>query len=259
MRLILKERKYLKESIEAEKRQKWNVLIKPQDFLSLAEEDPSLYKRPVASKPFDKEQAGYMVLVINPNTGKILSHDGRGRALSALKSNVKEIEITLKIDEERFNDSFSWNSLPEYFLQQGHGKNFVPKSDIRPIEKNVSTDFSDFLDLKGKIKIFPLVIVNNPSGPYKMRDPSREVSSFFGVKYTEIFTPMLRKQAGMQDIPGKLPVSVYDAIEKYINAINTHYKISDEEGELKIKRLFPNGSSVGLNREPVSDVKVEQK
>jgi hypothetical protein len=258
MKLVLKDRKTIKENTATDARLEWKVKTDPENFLALAKEDKTgnVQARAAAYGKFDPEKASGMYLAIDPTTGQVTEHGGRGRSQTALNSGVTEVEISIKVDTSKGDGEFTWDKLPKYFLPEDGRQGYVAKSEFKLIEVSKEANFEDILRLGGKPKTFERVVIQNKNGPYVREDPSRNVPVFVSVKYSEQFTSALRKSAGMKDIPGNLPVDVATAITQYIELVNKQYSFSDEQGEMKIMRAFPNGSSLKLDRQSESNVTI---
>lgn len=256
MRLIVKEKKALKENNPKEVATSWKVKTDPANFLILAKADKTgnVQSRASAYGKFDAEQAGFMQLVIDPVYGKVLSHDGRARSQTAINSGVEEIEISIKIDTSKTDKQFSWDKLPQYFLAEDGREEYVKKSEFKLKEESAEVSFDDILRLGGKDKIFAYEVVQNPRGPYVKQDPNRDAPIWVGARYTEYFTPMLRKAAGVPPT-ADLPMPVLDALKKYRSLINTQYKFTDDKGELRIvQNNPPHGSTHKFDRETIGNV-----
>jgi hypothetical protein len=257
MKLVLKERKILKENVSSEPRTSWKVATSPANFLALAKEDTTgnVQSRADAYGQFDPKKAGSMVLVIDPTYGKIMSHDGRARAQTALNSGVEKIELTLKIDTEKESRDFSWDKLPTYFLPEDGREGYVSKSAFELKAEPSEANFEDILRLGGTDKVFHYEVVQNPRGPYVKQDPNKDAPTWIGARYSEYFTPMLRKSAGLPEKAGELPIPILEANKQYRDLINKQYKFTDEQGELKIVQNNPPfGTTLKFDRQAVGNV-----
>jgi hypothetical protein len=257
MKLILKERKILKENVSSEPRTSWKVTTDPSNFLALANADTTgnVQSRASAYGKFDPDKAGHMQLVIDPTYGKVTSHDGRGRSQTAVNSGVKEVEITIRINTEKESRTFSWDKLPEYFTPEDGREGSVPKSSFKLKEEEKEANFEDILKLGGKEKVFQYEAIESKRGLYVRQDPNKDAPNWVGARYSEYFTPMLRKSAGMPEIEGGLPIPVMEAAKQYRDLVNKQYKFVDEQGELKIVQNNPPfGTTLKFDRQAVGNV-----
>ena len=140
-RLMLKERKYLKENIDlSDKSEFFTVEMNPEDFIKLTPYEETIKSRAekittTGYSPIKASAEGGFNLLLDPDTGKILAHQGRARAYAASKSGVNLIPVTIKIHHSKTGASrfVSWNELPDSFVQQ-EGSNTVAKNKFKPIE-----------------------------------------------------------------------------------------------------------------------------
>ena len=255
-------RKFLKENAEQDSRTEWKVTTNPENFLNLAKADTTgnVQLRAKTFGKFDPEKAGYIQLIIDPNTGKVTSHDGRARSQMALNSGVKEIELTIKIDSEKATRQWTWAELPSYFTPEDDRGGHVAKSEFKLKKESSEVNFEDILKLGSTPKIFQRVVLQNPSGPFVRDDPNVKVPLYIDVRYSQNYTPALRRSAGMKDTAGELPVPIMQAFSDYIDLINKQYSITDETGqELKVVRQFPRSNDLKLDKQAKGDVTLTRK
>lgn len=256
--------KILRENIKQETRLNWKVTTDPANFLALARLDKSgnMQARAASYGKFDPEKAEYMQLSIDPNTGRVTYHEGRARSQVAINSGVKQVELTIQVDQDKTDKKFTWNDLPEYFLPEDGRDGYVAKSAFTPKEETVEATFNNILKLRGKNKVFEREVIMLPSGKeYVKQDPNKDIATFIGMKYSENFLPVLRISAGLPNIPGgKMPLSVMDAYRKYWKLISNQYTFTDDQGELKLVEAYPPmGTVTKFDRPAVGNVTISLK
>lgn len=264
MRFVIRERKTLKENTISESKTSWKTTTDPRNFLALAKHDPTggAEKRSTLYGDFDPtKMRGEIQLTIDPKTGRVESHDGRARALMAIKTEgVDKIPVTININEEK-HPPCTWESLPEYFTPEDGRDGYVQKLKFHPKEEtSTGGSFDDILGIGSGGRVFNREVIDRRGKPYLKQDPDNQISTLVNIKFSEKFAPALRKSAGMENVAGQLPIPILDAQKKYRDLISSQYLLRDDQGELHIIQASPpHGTAVKLNREPVSDVSISLK
>ena len=286
MKLVLKERKVLKENEDKTRKM---IVMSAIDFLRLTTNEEIREYLIQRRKQFIKDKAGLvnysqvqaesagMYLKVNA-AGKVIEHEGRNRALSNLNPDLKLFKTKGSLKEQVFFNPSNFAN-PEakmkvnivceernvnaisHLLPQYNGSGMVDIGAVKPVEK-AQIDFEDPIGLGNQTLVLSDLILKAgevfPNGKirqedYVSEDASKKAFSLFRAVFGLMFTH-LRKQWGTQDYIRHDEVA--DATEQLVNGV---YDIRDEKGPIKFIMIRGSYIHPGFERERVGDITIKKK
>jgi hypothetical protein len=275
MKLILRERKFLKEENNSQKSLSFRVKIDPQLFLNLTPNDEAAQIKLRATHAvgqFSQEKAGDMFLTVQPSSGKVIEHSGRARSQAAVNAGTEKVAITIRLPEG--HPPVSWQSLPAVFVQQdteeNPGTNRVEKSELIPLATEQTSD-ADPLHIGSektfRDEVMPAAIL--PSGyrrPEMVTKQAEQIAKVFIKDAYAKYAESVKRNLGaisLDDAIAKSGLGHNEYVEKNItdfqNMFDSQYSISDESGELRFNYMDERYKGRPWNRQPIGAISIKRK
>jgi hypothetical protein len=286
MKLVLRERKSLNENTNKQEKM---IEMSAMDFLKLTTNDEIREYLITRRKEFIKNKAGLVTYSANiaeasgmflaiDGAGKVISHEGRNRALSNLNPDLKLFKTKASIRAQNFfkpenfvnpdakmkvtirSEQRNVNSVSHIFGQ--YSNDMVEIGGAKIVEKP-QLDFQDPLGIGNQTIVFSDVIHRAgevfPNGKvrqedYKSEDASKKAFSLFTRVYHQMYAHFRNNVWKAEDY-GKHDF-ISDETEKLVNSL---YDISDDKGPIKFVMLRDGFFRPGFDRERIGDVILKHK